>query len=641
MENSKLFGEIFSAKREEKKTLSLEAYLNLVIENPNLARSTHQYLYDALISLEGVDEDGIPNYFKRFLFGAERQIKEFMTILKSGASGQDIKRRIILLVGPPGSAKSSFVNLIKRALESYSRTKEGEIYRIKGCPINENPLNAIPDEYREEIFSKYGIKIEQHLCPHCRYRLEHELNGDLSKLEVERFYISEANHTGIGVFVAGEPNTQDASHLIGAIDLGGFQQYKRESHPYAWSWDGALLRGNRGIVELVEMLKAKPELMHYLLTTAQERQVPVDRIGMVDVDTILIAHTNYAEFNKFWKEQKNEAIRDRTRVVIWPYPMAVRDEEKVYDLMLGKLPENTHIAPWTKTLAAGVAILSRLQQRPEGSPFTKLRSLKLWNTKFGENYPINKNDPLVDASAVREDFYVMTKDFPEDGKDGLSPRLIVDWISSALTEHGKCLVPIHLSQYIYAHYVEGQTPVKKQELDQYIQIMLSEYDLYVEKLMQKAFSTSFEEEAEYLWRTYLDHIGAYIRNKKVQNPVTGEWEAPNTTLMEKIEAAAGISKDLAKAFRSEILALVGALATNNEAPKWNSDPRIAKAIEKILMEDRARVMRSTVSAIIPSDEEVNKINAVKKYLIEHEGYCEHCASWILDYYAEKSRRGQG
>ncbi|MCS6868471.1 MAG: hypothetical protein NZX11_07050, partial [Thermus sp.] len=104
------------------------------------------------------------------------------------------------------------------------------------------------------------------------------------------------------------------------------------------------------------------------------------------------------------------------------------------------------------------------------------------------------------------------------------------------------------------------------------------------------------------------------------------------------ERAAGVPAEVAKTFRSEILALVGALAAEGEAVKWNSDPRMAKAIESIIMGDRVRVIRSTVSAIAPSEEDAETIRKVKECLTQGESYCEKCASWVLDYYAEKSRR---
>lgn len=623
---------VWTRANQEAEEMTLATYLERVVEGQIPHRGAHRYLLDAL-EYEGNGD--IP--FRGAIIGAERQLREFMALLRAGAMGQDVRRRILLLVGPPGSAKSTFVYLLKRALEWYSRTPEGRIYRIKGCPINEDPLRGVPEAARSILKEKHGIRIEQRLCPVCAYRLENEWGGDPSQIPVERFYITDG--VGIGVFAAGEPNTQDASHLIGAVSLSGLRQYGSESHPLAWSWDGALLRGNRGIVELVELLKAKPELMHYLLTTAQERQVPVDRVGFVDVDLVLVAHTNYSEFNRFWKEPRNEAIRDRTRVIEWPYVMRVRDEEGVYDLMMGPNPPG-HLAPWTKTLAAGLAVLSRLQKREADSKFPPLYSLKLYNNIWGENgYPTNTDDPLS-VMATREEFEDgLLASYPEDGKRGLSPRIIVDWLSAALIESDGCLNPVAFAHKVRASYTEGMTEWTRGDIEGFLGLMFNEYHAYLDKLIQRAFTASFEEEAEHYWRRYLEHATATVQGRKIQDPVTGRWVDPDVRFLRRLEESVGVPEASAKAFRQEILALVGSLSLSGKAVSWNADPRMAKAIEKIIMADRMNVIRTTVSAVVPDEEQRGKLDEVRRYLIEKEGYCEKCASWVLNYYAERAQIG--
>jgi serine protein kinase len=616
-------------------TISMEEYLAWVLEDPKRrVRNAHRYLLEALL-YEG-EEGGIPKVLAREVYGAEGPLKELMALLKAGAQGMDVRRRILLLVGPPGSAKSTVVYLMKRALEAYSRTPEGALYAIQGCPIHEDPLRAIPDEERPYLKEAYGVQIDQHLCPHCRVRLEKEWGGDLSQIPVERIYLSEARGVGVGVFAAGEPNTQDASELVGDDDLLNMQRYGN-AHPYAWTWDGAIFKGNRGLLELVELLKVRPELLHTFLTVAQERQAYVRRLGMVDVDLVLMAHTNYAEYARFLSEKRNEAIRDRTRVIEWPYVLRVREEEKVYRKMLGDL--EAHLAPWTLTVAAGVAVLSRLQERKDDFP--PLLSLKLHNTRYGENgYPENADDPLTARESTLQDYEVMRVRYPMDGKDGLSPRLVVDWLSAAAVDR-PCVTPVDLTRTALATYREGQAPLKKADLEALIKLFWTEYDNYVERTVQKAFTSSFEAEAEHLWRLYLEHAAAALRGKKVKHPVTGEWVEPDTGLLRRLESAAGITEGAARGFRQEVLALVGALREAGESVPWDADPRMKKAIENTLLQERAKVIRTTVSAYTPDEEQEETLRRVKAYLQEKEGYCPHCADWLLSYYAAKVRRSEG
>ena len=93
-----------------------------------------------------------------------------MDIFKSASQNYGTERRVILLHGPVGSAKSTIVRLLKKGLEEYSRTPEGAMYTFTWtniandvekevfalvndelpCPMREDPLHLIPAEQREQ-----------------------------------------------------------------------------------------------------------------------------------------------------------------------------------------------------------------------------------------------------------------------------------------------------------------------------------------------------------------------------------------------------------------------------------------------------------------------------------------------------------
>lgn len=50
--------------------------------------------------------------------------------------------------------------MLKRGLETYSRTDRGAIFAIKGCPMHEDPLHLIPHHLRDDFFDEYGVRIE-------------------------------------------------------------------------------------------------------------------------------------------------------------------------------------------------------------------------------------------------------------------------------------------------------------------------------------------------------------------------------------------------------------------------------------------------------------------------------------------------
>ncbi|HLL24715.1 MAG TPA: serine protein kinase, partial [Kofleriaceae bacterium] len=120
---------------------SFEDYLDLVRRTPQVTRNAYQRLYDMVLS-HGVEEY-IDNKkklvrYKFFrddshngrdaVFGLDVPLMRLMNVLKSAAQGYGTERRIILLHGPVGSAKSTIARQLKKGIEEYSRTSDGALY---------------------------------------------------------------------------------------------------------------------------------------------------------------------------------------------------------------------------------------------------------------------------------------------------------------------------------------------------------------------------------------------------------------------------------------------------------------------------------------------------------------------------------
>src|SRR5262249_1436465 len=150
---------------------------------------------------------------------------DLVSNLKSAAHGYGVERRVLLLHGPVGSAKSTIVRLLKRGLEWYSRQKDGALYtfawRLPGeegiapCPMNEAPLHLLPVRAREGLLNEvtksidlgYQARADGELCPFCRFhyaRILAEAKGDetkvLERVTVRRLLLSEKDRAGIGTF---------------------------------------------------------------------------------------------------------------------------------------------------------------------------------------------------------------------------------------------------------------------------------------------------------------------------------------------------------------------------------------------------------------------------------------------------------
>src|SRR5438105_14150942 len=72
-----------------------------------------------------------------------------------------------------------------------------------------------------------------------------------------------------------------------------------------------------------------------MITATQEKVIPAPgRHGLVYVDTVIVAHSNEAEWQKFKADHTNEAILDRIVVVRVPYNLLLSEEVKIYQKII-------------------------------------------------------------------------------------------------------------------------------------------------------------------------------------------------------------------------------------------------------------------------------------------------------------------
>jgi predicted Ser/Thr protein kinase len=217
--------ELLEAHRRERERLVWEGtfreYFELVTANPRLASLSHARICDMILAAgtekiaEGTrDEITRYKFFSDELFGIEESIARIVEYFKSAAQRLEVRKRILLLMGPVGGGKSTIVTMLKRGLENWTRTEAGAIYAIKDCPMHEEPLHLIPPELRTGIEKHYGLYIEGELCPQCRYNLEHIYHGRHEDVLVHRLLFSEKDRIGIGTFAPSDPKCVTGDTLL-------------------------------------------------------------------------------------------------------------------------------------------------------------------------------------------------------------------------------------------------------------------------------------------------------------------------------------------------------------------------------------------------------------------------------------------
>ncbi|HLU21433.1 PrkA family serine protein kinase [Lederbergia graminis] len=599
-------------------------YLELLKEKPWVAQSSHSRIYN-MIKDAGVEEkNGKKKYhfFSKELFGLEEALEKLVEeYFHPSAKRLDVRKRILLLMGPVSGGKSTLVTMLKRGLENYTRTDRGAVFAIKGCPMHEDPLHLIPPHLRPDFYAQYGIRIEGNLSPLNTMRLEEEYGGRIEDVIVERIFFSEDKRVGVGTFSPSDPKSQDIADLTGSIDFSTIAEYGSESDPRAYRFDGELNKANRGLMEFQEMLKCDEKFLWHLLSLTQEGNFKAGRFALISADELVVAHTNETEYRSFIANKKNEALHSRIIVMPVPYNLKVSQEERIYEKMIRESDvADVHIAPHTLRVAAMFTILTRLHDSKR-SDVDLIKKMRLYDGENVEGY---------NSADVEE----MKKEFQEEGMSGIDPRYVINRISSTIIRKGMTSIN---ALDVLRSLKEGldQHPSITNELREkylnYISLARKEYDEIAKKEVQKAFVYSYEESAKTLMDNYLDNVESFCNKTKLRDPLTGEEINPDEKLMRSIEEQIGISENAKKAFREEILIRISALARKGKRFDYRSHARLKEAIQKKLFADLKDVVKITTSSTTPDEQQLKKVNEVVARLIDEHGYNSTSANELLRY----------
>jgi serine protein kinase len=654
---------------------SFEEYLRIVRERPQLTRNAFQRIYDMIVSYG--EEEYIDNkkrlvrypffsdpieFGRDAVFGLDIPLMRLVNVLHAAALGYGPEKRIILLHGPVGSSKSTIARLLKKGVERYSRTPEGALYTYKWvnlketglagesdempCPMNEEPLKLIPEEWRERAIKdlslgndRFRVNIPGTLNPASRYIfrcLMEKYSGDWAQVvqkhvRVRRLVLSEKDRVGIGTFQPKDEKNQDSTELTGDINYRKIAEYGSDSDPRAFNFDGEFNVANRGVIEFVEILKLDVAFLYDLLGATQERKIKPKKFAQTDIDEVIIGHTNEAEYKKLLSNEFMEALRDRTIKIDIPYITKLSEEVKIYRKEFGEgRLRGKHVAPHTLDVAAMWAVLTRLEE-PKKHQLSLLQKMKLYD---------GKTLPGFTQDNVKE----LRKEAHREGLDGISPRYVQDKISNALVRDGvegyinPFMVLNELEKGLAHHSLiaDGDQKKKFQEL---IGVVKSEYEEIVKNEVQRAISAD-EEAIARLAANYIDNVRAYTLKEKVKNRYTGRDEEPDERLMRSIEEKIDIPESRKDDFRREIMNYIGALAIEGKKFTYDTNDRLRRALEMKLFEDQKDSIKlsSFVSNVIDKETQ-ERIDVIKDRLIKYYGYNEASAKDVLSYVASIFARG--
>ena len=653
---------------------SFEEYIEIVNKNPKVARSAFQRIFDMIMmfgTYEFVEHKKKITHYKFFddplgngkdaVFGVDVHVAKLVNFFKAASLRYGTEKRVLLLHGPVGSAKSTLARMLKKGVEWYSYQPEGLLYTFRWvnladklkmedempCPMHEEPLRLIPEEARSKVLSYLNkgkafderVFIEGNLDPACRFifaELMRQYDGDWTAvmrnhIRVRRLLLSEKDRVGIGTFQPKDEKNQDSTELTGDLNYRKIAEYGSDSDPRAFNFDGEFNISNRGIVEFVEMLKLDVAFLYDLLGASQEHKIKPKKFAQTDIDEVIVGHTNEPEYRKLQNNEFMEALRDRTVKIDVPYITKLKEEVKIYkkDFNSESVP-HIHVAPHTLETASMWAILTRLEE-PKKANLTVMQKLKLYDGKTLPGY-------------TEDNIKELRKESLREGLDGISPRYVQDKISNALVDDkgSGCINPFivlnELESGLKGHSLIRDEETKKRYRE-LLAIVKQEYEDIVKNEVQRAISAD-EEAISKLCGNYIDNVKAYTQKERVRNKYTGQSEEPDERLMRSIEEKIDIPDSRKDDFRREVMNYIGALALDGKTFDYKTNERLHKALELKLFEDQKDTIKLTslVSNVVDKETQA-KIDVVKNRLIKNYGYCDICSTDALHFVASIFARG--
>jgi serine protein kinase len=482
----------------DEEILTFPAYLDLVKREPWTTRNTFQLLHDMLLS-SGVERTIVPGKPLRHryaffedaalvgmyvVFGQQKAKENLIEKIDNASRGLEASKRLWILLGPPGAAKSRSMDGIKTALNHYSRTDEGKTYTLllptvderlkekalfeeKGihylqAPIFERPLQVIPPPLRapfveklSELVEREGVQDFLRLHPHYDGEFRMQIDGLISPyadfvlrefmtakgldfaellpyLKVKRMVYDARTKNGIGSYTPRDEKSQEAGSLVGNLDYSLLPRFGSESHPLVHDYKGELCAGANGFVEIHEILKLSDRFLYELLFATQDRFFKPEGQPPIPFNGVIIGHTNFHEYNMFMANETFEALRSRTTFIEMPLSVHFKDEEKIYAFTYSngqrkwapKKKHLGHVAPHALEFLSLVATMTRLYESKQNPNLTLLQKALIYSGRADSGVDNNM------ARTILEEFEFVK---PSEGTFGLDPRFIQNVFEN--TEH--------------------------------------------------------------------------------------------------------------------------------------------------------------------------------------------------------------
>lgn len=569
------------------------------------------------------------------LIGHEEIQEAFYRVLRNFAREGRVNR-LVMLHGPNGSAKSTFVNCLMKGLEHYSEHDEGAQYvfswifprgrdgRTVGfgsaddslpagesyallpdaridlrlaSEVRENPLLLLPLAERRQLVRAAWDAVESDEPPPALI-LDGQLGaknkmifealltayrGDLAKVlmhvRVERFYISQRYRQG--AVTIGPQLAVDAQERQITVDRSLSALPASLSSLVLYETHGELVEATGGVLEFSDLLKRPLDHWRYLLLAVEEGEIALSTT-VLPLNTVFVATSNDVHLKAFKEHHEYRSFRGRLSLVRVPYLLDYRQEQRIYDSQI--VPQaKVHVAPHATYVAALWAVLTRLRRPqvdglevekvgPLAATLSPIEKAELYAdsrvpSRFSNDETQLLRAHVLDVRAEHDHSPVY------EGSTGASPREVRSVLLDAAQDPGyRCLSPLAVLARI-RELCEGDDYDFLREAPEggyqdpraFVEVVRERWLDRVDDEFRR--STGLVEETQYLdlFDRYVTHVSYWVKQERVFNPMTGQYEEADVELMKTVETMLG-ARD-GESFRRNLISQVAGHAIDHPGEK--------------------------------------------------------------------------
>ncbi len=620
---------------------------------------------------------------KKHIIGMYDELNSFVSYVKDAAEGGSSREMAFVLVGEPGNGKTFFVEYLCAMYRDYlsvDRNRRytfrfvgldklenyGRITRIESQTFEDPMVLALNlGETREASLEYLGScgfsdkEMENLLMNYrplgaCSDYILNEIRahtgGDLEAMkqfiEIVPVPLSESLGTVTGKYPAKDKITSSSVDLLGEESIQRLLHISDTNNPYRFDLRrGALARvAGGGIHFSDEIFKNKKDLVQIYLGVIQNRKIELDGFKW-PLDTLIIATSNNAEFNRFLAEKEEAPIVDRCRICYVSHNTNYKLQEELSSYAIGSQAKTTltnqklHIDPNLNYAVSVGVVLTRL---PHSEKLTPVETMKLAAGEIAGEKSIKTLGEVIDDLNHEAD---ITKRF---GQKGLGHRnlgrAIQILMESSETNEGQCMCACDVFKAldrIVLDYVQDTNDRTK-----YIDDLKEARKLYRDRIETEMFNAYMDEPAA-IQKDVMNYVNMIVgidaddlgpeKMWKYVDPQTGELKSIKIDehYLESVEDRMGLkTREQRDSFRTTIRKIYAQKINHDPNYDFMDNVELVKAITDVRLKSDVGHAGSLIGALANRTNEENQqlYNRIMDTMFEKLGYCKTCAHKTIEYF---------